>query len=169
VDILHIGIYSGKNLVYKESINGNEITVDGSNSYVEIEVPAGAGRTILVVGEYNSDGRYANYYGYNSVDLEAGENADVSIPMSYATWDGTVPGREFISNPSCGSPPYVMTWTSAGVKVRYLIIDNSGASPIIIYSGYETEYIDNVSNSYEFYVEFEDFDLRTNTYYINNC
>lgn len=169
VDILHIGIYSGKNLVYKKSINGNEVEVSGNNSYVELEVPEGTGFTVLALGEYNSVGRYANYYGYNSVSLPAGADVDVTINMTYATWDGTVPGRMFISNPSCGPAPYTMTWTPAGVPVRYLIIDNSGASPVIKFSGNGTEYIDNTSNSYEFYVEFEDFDLRTNTYYINNC
>jgi len=166
VYVLHLAVYSGDILVAKESIDATDIAVDGSyNSYVEVSAPSGNNMTILVVGEYNLESTYANYYGYNSADLVAGKSTDVTIQMINARWDGSVGvdgvTREIVSTPICGPAPFTISWTSAGIKARYIIIDYSGESPVIKYSGYETQYIDSSNSSIELYVEFEDFNLRT--------
>ncbi len=164
---VHIGLYSGNTLILKKSIDVGDIP---ASQIIEFEVPAGDNRTVLIVGENNAN--QAGYYGYNNVNLQTGETADVTIAMTAARWDGTLGAnsvpRVVTSNPNCSPAPFTMTWTSAGVKVRYLIIDNISA-PIVKYSGYGNEYIDNSSNNYQFYVEFEDFNLRTYGDYINNC
>jgi hypothetical protein len=166
---VHFGIYTGKTLIEKRNINIADIP---SSQIVEIEVPAGDDRTVLVIGENTSN--EAGYFGFINVNLRAGETADVTVKLTVARWDGTFDengvARDVTSDPTCGSAPYHMTWTSAGVKAAsYLIIDNGPVPAEIKYSGYDTEYDDNVSNNYEFYVEFKDFNLRTTPEFINNC
>jgi hypothetical protein len=167
---VHFGIYTGRTLIEKRSINIADIP---SSQIIEIEVPAGDDRTVLVIGENTSN--QAGYFGFNNVNLKAGETADVTVKLTVAQWDGIsldengVP-REVTSTPNCGPAPYTITWTHAGLKaVRYLIIDTSPVPEEIKYSGYDTEYNDNSSNNYWFYVEFEDFNLRTPGYSVNNC
>jgi hypothetical protein len=164
---VHLAAYRGDSLIAKESINAGGIT----SNVVEFIVPAGDNITILVVGESSYEGQdskpvyYAEYYGYNSADLKAGSTTEISITMTIARWNGTIDvngvPRELFVNPVCGPPPFTISWTSAGIKVKYIVVDYSGSLPVIKYSGYDTGYSGESTETVELYVEFEDFNLRT--------
>lgn len=155
---IHIGIYNGRILVEKRSLSLSDIPV---SQIIELEVPAGDNRTILILGENNLN--QAGYYGYNTVNLTAGETADVTIDIDAAYWeplynpDPLYP-RSFVLDDSL--TPIRFFWTGSGVRTKYYVVEEFTGTPV--YSGYglETEYTGS-EYSFNFYVEFEDFGLRT--------
>jgi hypothetical protein len=160
IQVVHIGVYSDGELITTESINGNDVAIDGSNnSYVELNVPAGNNRTILVVGAFDSDGTlFARYFGSNTLDLTAGTTTDVSINM-----DTTI-GVNYDSK--SGN----LIWDYHGGKVKYLVRFNNEEE---IYNGYRNwvsiDY--QQCNSYSINIAFEDFGLSAEdlTYYYTVC
>ncbi len=76
---LHFAAFSGNTLLTNKSINVSNVYLDGKNSYAELSVPAGDNLTILVLGENGSN--LITYYGSINVNLQSGENAEVSIAI----------------------------------------------------------------------------------------
>ncbi len=156
IDILHIAIYSGDTVIANESINGTDVAVDGnSNSYIELTVPEGD-VTVLVVGEYNSDGIFANYIGSEKVKLNPGNN-DVNVMMkNSSSWSS---GLNISSVADTGT----ISWNSLGIPLKYQIKDQSGN---IVYEGTGTQADSLVGgcNGYlfEMYLVFDLFGISTN-------
>lgn len=166
VDLLkvHIGVYDGKNLLEKISVNIGDIP---ASHIITLEVPAGDNRTILVIGENNLN--QAGYYGYSDVNLVAGVTAEVTISLHTADWiplfspDPAYP-RSFTMDNSGSIVKFL--WTSSGVRTKYIVEEAFTSN--IIYSGYEFE-TDYSGGEYSFnlYVEFEDFNLKTAPFNLN--
>ena len=161
---VHVGVYNGKILIEKLSIDISSIP---SSQVLELQVPAGDNRTILVIGENNLN--QAGYYGYSTTDLVPGVTVDVTIALQIAYWeplfspDPAYP-RSFAMDGSV--TPIKFLWTSSGVWTRYYVEEVFTSN--IIYSGYgfETEYSGG-EYSFNLYVEFEDFNLKTAPFNLN--
>ena len=130
------------------------------DNIVEFNVPARNNITIIVLGENES--QKAGYYGYNSADLNAGETVEMTILIEEAVWG--FDGKQ-ISTPSYS--PHTISWESAGIHVRYVLIDDS--SDEVLYNGFGTEAnVEGSSGSYIFYVEFEMLNLTTAEFYYSD-
>ena len=157
---VHLAAYRGDSLIAKESINAGGIT----SNVVEFIVPSGDNITILVVGESSYEGQdskpvyYAEYYGYNSADLKAGSTSIISVQMYQASWTFSGNYNNMELRLDCGN---IITWSPAGVKVKYYIRDLDLGT--LIYEGYEVKPIQGYGQSvlFNFTVEFEDFNLQT--------
>jgi hypothetical protein len=154
IQVVHFGIYAEGELIARESINGNDIAIEGGTSYVELSVPAGNSRTILVLGEFDSDGTlFAGYFGSNTLDLPAGSTKTVSIIMR------TEVGYYY--NSKSGN----LTWDYLGGNVRYAVQLDGEES---IYNGYKNYIPIDYSecHGYTINIVFEDFglDAENSTY-----
>jgi len=159
VDDLHIAVYAGNDEILNESIAGTEVAVDGnSNSYIEIEVPSGS-VTILVVGEYNSDGVYANYMGFNKSTLAPGVN-DVTIAMkTMSAWASSLSA---VSVANTG----VLTWTKLDIPVKYVIEDQVNNNTIVYEGdGSSAGSLSGGCNGFPFtfYLKFEQFGITSSS------
>ncbi len=156
IDILHVAVYSADKVVEKVSINASDVIVDGNyNSYVELTVPSGSDMAVLVVGEYNSDGVYANYIGFKRTALSAGENY-VNVEMkSSSVWASEL-------NLASVSDSGTITWNSIGFPADYRIKDQSGN---VVYegSGDHADFISGGCNGlpFEFYLDFKIFGISS--------
>ncbi|PKL17689.1 MAG: hypothetical protein CVV49_09870 [Spirochaetae bacterium HGW-Spirochaetae-5] len=161
---IHVGVYNGKILIEKLSLSLSEIP---SSKIIEVEVPAGDNRTILVIGENILN--QAGYYGYSNTDLVPGVTAAVTIALQAAFWeplfspDPAYPRSFAIDN---SVSPVRFLWTGSGVRTRYYVEEDFTGN--VIYSGYgfETEYSGG-EYSFNLYVEFEDFNLKTAPFNLN--
>lgn len=153
ITAVHLAAFdSNKQILAKKTITIGNYPAD---NIVEFDVPARNNITILVLGENGS--QRAGYYGYDAADLNAGETVEMTIHIEAAVW-GYFPNK-LISTPSNFSP-HIISWESAGIPVRYVLIDDY--SDEVLYRGYGTEAnVDDSSGSYIFYVEFEMFNLKT--------
>ena len=155
---IHLAAYIGDSLIAKESIDTAGLT----SSVVEFTVPSGDDITILVVGENLSN--EAAYYGYNHtpVNLKAGKTENISITVDdvNSIW---IPYTTFSNDSSV--TPNILFWNSSGVKTKYYIEDQFTSE--IIYSGYnlQAEYFSGYS--FNLYVEFEAFGLKTPVFNLN--
>jgi len=159
---IYLAAYREGTLIAKEKMDTTGM--DAANNVVEFKVPAGDNITILVVGESSYEGQdskpvyYAKYYGYNSADLKAGSTSIISVQMFQASWtfDGNYNNMELRLD--CGN---IITWSPAGVKVKYYIQDLDLGT--LIYEGYDVKPIQGYGQSslFNFTVEFEDFNLKT--------
>ncbi len=161
---IHIGIYSGSTLNDKKIIDIANIPV---SQIIEFEVSAGDNRTVLVVGENNLN--QAGYYGYNNVNLRAGETADVTVSMQSADWvpiygQGSTYARIFAVDNS--TVPYKFSWTGSGVKTRYYVEEAFTGIPVYSGPGFEAVYSGG-EYSFNLYIEFSDFGLKTPAFNLN--
>lgn len=174
VTVVHIAAYSGDKVVAAVSIDASEITSSAENTdYVELTVPEGQNITILVVGESNLDGNsniiapYARYYGYTITNLIAGEVNDVSISMHDNTYWSSV---LTLSYNDTSTPIILISWIAPGFRVKYHLyfydtLDTN--TEYSIYEGFATEASYDFSafgfHNYNLYLEFEPFNLRSQT------
>ena len=155
---VHIGaIDSNNQLLAKKTINIGNYPAD---NIVELNVPARNNVTIIVLGENES--QRAGYYGYNTAELNAGETVEMIISIEEAVWGYYA---KQISTPSYS--PHIISWESAGVPVRYVLVDDY--SDEVLYKGDGTEVnVEGSSSSYIFYVEFYMFNLTTAEFYYSD-
>lgn len=145
---IHLAALDGNKVIAKTALDTNGMT----SNIVLFSVPAGDKITILVVGENSSN--VAAYYGYNEVDLDAGETSEVTIAMNEAVWSQ---GSTIFTD---SWSPHILSWTGSGVPTKYVIIDDM--TEVILYNGYgTTAEVPESSNSFRFYVDFWMFDLKT--------
>lgn len=148
---IHIAVMKGDSVFGTESINLSDL---GPGYTAEIKVPAGEGRTILVVAENNVN--TATYYGYTVKDLNPGVTTDVTINIESASWCDFGCSR-LLTYEYYGSGNTIF-WTDSGIKTRYYLKDAFTGD--LLYSGYELQ--GDAGNIYnvDFYVEFEVFNLK---------
>ena len=156
VSAIHLAAIEDDQVLVKKSVLIAEMDTSGT---VEMLVPSGKDRTILVVARNES--YFVEYYGYVTTDLDPGAEVNISITMGSSIWGDGAP--KTISTPSFD--PHIVAWESAGLRVKYYLRDMAGG---LIYEGYGLQV--EVGDIWGFYfqVEFEQFGLRTPEFSYND-
>lgn len=159
VQKLHIAAVSGDTVLSSASIDAADVEDDvtGEGSFVELNVPAGDDISIVVVGEYNLEGTYVNYYGYETTDLNAGSSTTLQIQVNPVS--STLIGFNRQNN----ILPYYIYWNKIPGAV-ITVTDDSGGQ---VYKGTGTRaYVDESQIGNTFYVtaEFGFAGISTQTY-----
>lgn len=163
---VHIAAYSDNSAIATASVAAGDVkyqsTAAGGYDYVEIEVPAGKNITILVIGEtagVTNPSSLAEYFGVNTVNLAAGETAEVTVTASIISSISSI--IQFDTDTK-NNNPLKLHWNSIGVKTRFKVYNYNGE---LVYEGYDTSFTlpDKMycGESFNLEFEFEDFGLKT--------
>ena len=125
VEKVHIAALGDGSVYEKITLELEQLT---KNEIIEMEVPAGSNRTIIIAAEYTG---YVTYYGTQVLSLSPGEVRNVQVEMFDATW--SIEGPRILNGVPISATDVRIEWDGPNVDgIEYVIEHGIEVEPYFI-------------------------------------